>query len=109
MLFRTLAAVAVVALALGGCAPHAAEIAPAPISTARYAGWDCGKLAREQKFVDSSLAKVSADQDSAADRDALMVFLIGVPTSGGGVKGQVADLKGQQNALHEAELDRGCQ
>ena len=46
--------------------------------------------------------------DHAADHDALMVFLIGVPTSGGGVKGEVARLKGEQIALHEAMLDRGC-
>jgi hypothetical protein len=37
-----------------------------------------------------------------------MVFLIGVPTSGGGVKGQVADLKGQQIALHEAMIQADC-
>jgi hypothetical protein len=52
--------------------------------------------------------RVSADQDHAASHDALMVFLIGVPTSGGGVKGQVADLKGQQDALHAAMRDNSC-
>ena len=93
---------------LVGCAPYARDISPAPISTARYDGWDCPKLQKEKAFIDEALTRVSADQDGAADHDALMVFLIGVPTSGGGVKGQVADLKGQQVALHEALLDRGC-
>ncbi|MBN8900499.1 MAG: hypothetical protein J0H19_04065 [Rhodospirillales bacterium] len=79
-----------------------------PISEARYDGWGCPKLAKEQAFVETAVARVSADQDQAADRDALMVFLIGVPTSGGGVKGQVADLKGQQQALHNAMLSQGC-
>src|SRR6478672_11579183 len=87
---------------LSACAPYASDISPAPISSARYDGWSCSKLAKEQAFIDSSLARVSADQDHSANNDALMVFLIGVPTSGGGVKGQVADLKGQQIALHEA-------
>jgi hypothetical protein len=93
---------------LGGCAPYSRDISPAPISDARYDGWDCPKLSKEQAFVNSALTRVSADQDGAADHDALMVFLIGVPTSGGGVKGEVADLKGQQIALHEALLNRGC-
>jgi hypothetical protein len=93
---------------LSACAPHASEISPAPISEARYDGWGCAKLKKEQTFVDDSLARVSADQDHAADHDTLMVLLIGVPTSGGGVKGEVADLKGQQIAIHKAMLDQGC-
>ena len=89
-------------------APHAANIAPASISAARYDDWSCAKLQKEQTFVEGSLVRISANQDRAADRDALMVFLIGVPTSGGGVKGKVADLKGQLDALHAARRDRGC-
>jgi hypothetical protein len=95
-------------LVLTACAPHSRDISPAPISDSRYDGWGCAKLEKEQAFVDDSLTRVSADEDHAADHDAWMVFLIGVPTSGGGVKGEVADLKGQQNALHEALLDQGC-
>ena len=59
-------------------------------------------------FIQESLNQVSAEQDHAADHDALMVFLIGVPTSGGGVKDQVADIKGQQIALHGAMMDQNC-
>ena len=101
--------IAVIALfLLADCAPHASEIPPSPISDARYDRWSCKKLQKEKDFVDESLARVSADQDNAADHDALMVFLIGVPTSGGGVRGEVARLKGEQNALHQALLDRDC-
>jgi len=95
-------------VALCGCAQYASEISPAAISDARYDGWSCEKLKKEQAFVDTSLVRVSTDQDHAASHDALMVFLIGVPTSGGGVKGQVADLKGQQTALHDAQRDNNC-
>lgn len=95
-------------LLLLGCAPYANEISPAAISDVRYDGWGCTKLAKERAFVDESLVRVSADQDHAASHDALMVFLIGVPTSGGGVKGEVAELKGEQKALHNAMLDQGC-
>jgi hypothetical protein len=96
------------ALASTSCAPHASEISPAPISAARYDDWRCEKLQKEQAFVEQSLVRVSADQDHAAKNDALMVFLIGVPTSGGGVKGQVAELKGEQNALRDAIRDHNC-
>jgi hypothetical protein len=65
-------------------------------------------LRKEKAFVDESLTRVSADEDASADHDALMVFLIGVPTSGGGVKGEVAELKGEQKALQQALLDKGC-
>src|SRR3954447_3886484 len=95
-------------LTLTACAPHASEIAPMPISDVRYDGWACEKLRKEQTFVETSLVRVSSDQDSAADRDALMVFLIGIPTSGGGVKTQVADLKGQSGALHSALMGHSC-
>ena len=100
--------VAICLSALACCAPHASEISPAAISAARYEGWSCSKLQKEQTFVEESLTRVSADQDRAANQDALMVFLIGVPTSGGGVKGQVADLKGQLDALHAARREQNC-
>ena len=97
-----------ITLLLSACAPYASEITPAAISGLRYDGWSCAKLAKEKAFVDEALARTSADEDAAANRDAWMVFLIGVPTSGGGVKGEVARLKGEQQALHEALLDGGC-
>ena len=76
-----------ITLLLSACAPYASEITPAAISGLRYDGWSCAKLAKEKAFVDEALARTSADEDAAANRDAWMVFLIGVPTSGGGVKG----------------------
>ena len=81
-----------------GCAPWASNLSPSPISSARYEGWNCNKLRAEQKFVEDSLVRVSADQDCGN----------GVPTSGGGVKGEVARLKGEQIALHNAMLMAGC-
>ena len=93
---------------LSACAPYASNISPSPISSARYDGWSCDKIRKEQQFVEDSLTRVSADQDSAAQTDIWMVILIGVPTSGGGVKGEVARLKGEQIALHHALLDTDC-
>jgi len=74
----------------------------------RYDGWSCDKLTYEQKFVEDSLIRAIADQDSAATTDIWMVILIGVPTSGGGIKGEVARLKGEQIAIHNAMMQAGC-
>lgn len=104
---RTLALFVVLDL-LSGCAPYASNISPSPISSARYDGWSCEKLRKEQQFIEESLARVSSDQDSAASTDIWMVILIGVPTSGGGVKGEVVRLKGEQIAIHHAIIAADC-
>ncbi|MCR9148848.1 MAG: hypothetical protein NXH83_01610 [Rhodobacteraceae bacterium] len=109
MRLRSLAVLAcAVVIGLPGCAKKADNIEPAAISTAKYDGWNCSKLAKEKAFVDGALVRVSAQQDKAASDDALMVFLIGVPTSGGGVPGEVARLKGEQEAIRQALRDRSC-
>lgn len=105
---RNVAVVFSAFLVLASCAEKAANIEPAAISTARYDGWNCSKLRKEKAFVDDALVRTSADQDKAADNDALMVVLIGVPTSGGGIKGEVARLKGEQEALRRAMVERSC-
>ncbi len=93
---------------VAACAPRADEITPAAISTSQYAGWDCGRLAREKAFTDEALTRASDEQDSAARRDAMTVFLIGVPVSGGGIKGEVARLKGNQEAIRRTLVAQGC-
>lgn len=96
------------AIAISGCAKKAELVPAAAISTARYDGWSCSKLSREKAFVDEALVRASATQDKAANNDALMVFLIGIPTSGGGVTEEVARLKGEQEALRRSLVQRGC-
>ena len=59
-------------LFLVGCAPYASNITPSAISSARYDGWSCDELKAEQRFVEESLTRVSADQDSAAGHDILI-------------------------------------
>ena len=93
---------------IAGCAKDAAMIEPAAISTSRYDGWDCKKLTKERAFVDEALVRASASQDQAAGNDRVMVFLIGVPTSGGGIAGEVARLKGEQEALRRSMVERSC-
>jgi hypothetical protein len=93
---------------INGCAERAANINPAFISDVKYSDWSCEKLISEKAFVDDALPRVGAQQDAAADNDALMVFLIGVPTSGGGIKSEVARLKGEQEALRKVTRDKNC-
>lgn len=93
---------------ISGCAKKADNIEPAAISTAKYDGWSCSKLAREKAFVDEALVRVSASQDKAASSDTVMVILIGVPTSGGGTPGEVARLKGEQEAIRRSMVERNC-
>ena len=57
------------------CAQRSANIAPAHISAARYADWDCKRLLDEKTYVDSALPTASSQQDAAADSDAMMVRL----------------------------------
>lgn len=94
---------------VAGCAQKAELIEPSQISPTRYAGWSCSKLGYEMRFVEDALSRVSSAQDRASKNDALMVFLIGVPTSGGGVPGEVARLKGEREAVRMAMRDRGCE
>ena len=108
MQFTLRLGVLVLALSLSACAQKAELIEPAAISTAKYEGWSCAKLAREKAFVDEALVRKSATQDKAATNDAVMVFLIGVPTSGGGVTGEVARLKGEQEAIRRSLIERNC-
>ena len=100
-------------LALGiigitACAKKAELVEPAAISTARYSGWNCSKLQKEKAFVESALVTKSDTQDKAAKTDAWMVFLIGFPTSGGGVTGEVAKLKGENEAIRQSMVNRNC-
>lgn len=102
--------VVAVGLVLVGCAPRAADIAPAYVSPLKYMGddWTCEKLIMEATYVGEALIRASGNQDDAANRDAWTVFLIGVPTSGGGNKAEVARLKGEQEALRQALRDKDC-
>ncbi len=102
------AIVLVASTAVASCAKRADNIEPAAISTSKYDDWNCSKLSREKSFVDGALVRVSTSQDRAANTDAWMVFLIGVPISGGGTPGEVARLKGEQEALRRYMVEHDC-
>lgn len=105
-----LAAVAAATL-VSGCAKRPETIAPAYVSHHMYDSLSCRQLAEERVRVDMAYAQAAQAQNDAATGDAWGVFLIGMPTStlsGGNIAAQVAQLKGQQEALHQASVRKNC-
>ena len=96
------------ALSVSACAQKADNIEPSAVSSSKYRAWSCQQLLTEQAFTESALGRVSANQDRAASNDALMVFLIGIPTSGGGTPGEVARLKGEREAIRRSLVRKNC-
>lgn len=107
--------VAVVGLALlvfvSGCAKRPESIAPSYVSYLTYESLSCKQIAEEQARVDAAYVVAAKQQNDAATGDAVGVFFIGMPTStlsGGNIAPQIANLKGQQEALHQAALRKRC-
>lgn len=102
-----LAILAVVA----GCAARPEDIQPAYVSEMAYHHWDCQQLATEQQNVATALMNASAQQNQARSNDVAGVILIGLPVSslsGSNVAPQVANLKGQQEAIRKAMITKKC-
>jgi len=96
------------AVLIVGCAPRAASIAPSHVSTAYYSGWSCERLLDEHAKVTDTLIHANAAQDRASNRDTLTVIFLGAPLSAGGIKGEVARLKGEEIAISRSLMYGGC-
>jgi len=100
-----------VASALAGCAAPPESIAPSYVSPISYNNFSCSDLAGESARVDAALVQASSQQEQAHGNDVVGVLLIGVPVStlsGTNVAPQVASLKGQQEAIHLAAVQKKC-
>lgn len=95
---------------LAGCAKPASKIAAVSLPSGLYAGLDCTALAAERATVEAKLSEASKRQNQAAATDIAMVVLVGVPISGltGDSEGEVAGLKGQQNAIYGEQIVKSC-
>lgn len=106
----TRGAVALCAAAtLTACAPSPDQIAAAPLPLDTFAGTTCSRAETLLHTAEINLASLEIRQARSARNDALGVVLLGVPTSslqGGDKSEQIANLKGQINAL-EHRLE-GC-
>ncbi|MBL1242494.1 MAG: hypothetical protein COB13_011640 [OCS116 cluster bacterium] len=105
---KKILAILILSMTITSCAQKAEHVQASYISTTRYDGWKCSKLRKEYMFVEEALIRSSKTQDDAASTDVVMVILIGLPTSGGGIKNEIASLKGQREALRQSARDAGC-
>ena len=96
---------------LSACATRPENIAAVPMDTASYERMSCRQLSAEETKITSELNALSADQNRAADSDALGVFLLGVPwssMSGNDKEALIAVAKGRIDAINAVEASKGC-
>lgn len=110
------AAVALAALVvLPACAKKASEVNPTYVSPTRYTNLTCDQIGEELNRVASDLNRLTADQDEAATRDAvvtgvgLVLFwpalaLLAIQDS----DGELARIKGEYEALDAARMQKRC-
>ena len=107
----SLAALAISAAILAGCAKSPESIAPAYISELAYSGWQCSQMAGETARLNAALATASAQLEKARGNDLVGVILIGLPVSslsGDNIAPEIARLKGEQEAIRKAMMSKRC-
>ena len=106
------AAVAVIGLlTLVGCAKKPESIAPAYVSDYQFQGMTCPQLQQEQARLDAAYAQAADQQNHARTNDTVGVILLGLPVStlsGDNIAGQIAQLKGQKEAMDRVRASKGC-
>jgi hypothetical protein len=94
-----------------GCAATPESIQPSYVSTLTYSNLTCQQLAEEESRVNAAYVTAAAQQSDARTTDTVGVVLLGLPIgsmTGENVAPQVANLKGQQIALQQAEIQKNC-
>lgn len=77
-----------------------------------YSRLSCKQLAREETKIRNELDASSADQNSAANKDAWGVFLLGLPVSsmsGGDKEALIGVAKGKLDAIDLVQVDKDCE
>lgn len=108
---KILLTLSVTALIAAGCAKRPDAIAPTAMPTETYAGLECKEINDTLITERNKLATLSAAQNSAANADAVGVFLVGIPLASltdGDKEGLIAVAKGKIQALESAKLRKGC-
>ena len=104
------------ALALTACAQSPDEIAAAPVSAAAYSSMSCRQLQAEAVRLNDEVARLTGQQQQKANTDAVAMgvgmvlfwpalFALG---SGSDVGPQLAQAKGQAEAIQAAARQKGC-
>lgn len=108
--------VALLAATAGACASRSDNIGAAYVSPVAYQGYSCRQLAQEAARVSSRAAQAVGAQDQKASNDAVatgvgvvlfwpaLFFIKG----DGGSAAEVANLKGQMQAIEEVSIQKRC-
>jgi uncharacterized protein YceK len=113
---RLILLIVIVALSLGGCASKSSEISAAYVSPIPYQSYTCQQLGMEAQAVSVKAAELSGVQDQKRTNDqvatgvAIVVFWPAAFLVGGDgqVAAQLAQLKGQMNAIEQASIYKKC-
>jgi hypothetical protein len=103
-------------LTLGGCATNPNEIAPSYVSPIQYDGYSCAQLGQEAARLSNRAAEVAGVQKNKATGDAVAmgvglvlfwpsIFFI---KGDGTTASEIAQLKGQMNAVEQASITKKC-
>ncbi len=103
-------------LAVSACASKSADIAPAYISPVGYQSYSCEQLQQEAQSVSQRAVVANGQQDRAHSNDAVKTTIGAVIfwpvllfNEGDGAKAnEVANLKGQMNAIQQASVQKNC-
>jgi hypothetical protein len=111
MNFTKVAAPILLCAVVSACAKQPENIAAVPMDTASYERMSCRSLAAEEAKITAELNALSAAQKSAANSDALGVFLLGLPLSsmsGNDKEALIAVAKGRVDAINAVQASKGC-
>jgi len=98
-------------LLLAGCAKQPGDIVAASVPSDTYMQMSCQNLAAEKSGKQTELDALSSKQAETANRDAAWMAIVHVPVaslSRGDDAKQIADLKGQLNAIDRAYQAKSC-
>ena len=107
---------AIMSLALVGCASKSSDITPAYVSPVMYQNHTCQQLAAEAHGISTRAAQVSGSQDQKRSNDqiatgvAIVIFWpAAFLVSGDGPQAaELANLKGQMVAVEQASIQKKC-
>lgn len=94
-----------ICLSLSACASRANSIAPVSVSATEYAALSCAETRDELRAARERENALTRQQNNAATADAAGVFLVLLPLGsvfGSDVSGELAQAKGEVNALERA-------
>ena len=98
-------------LLAAGCAQKPDAIAPAYVTPTLYESFSCKQLAAEEERLNQAYMTASGQQEQARKNDIAGVILLGLPVSslsGGNVAPQIANLKGQKDAVRSTMIKKSC-